>query len=239
MIRAFILPTFRKCREHADHHELSIVVPSGNGDGTSIVYRIAENKKRYYLSKKVLNLRDEILRRQPSPIDGNRRPMWVGDIIDDDPVLLRSISEKIEGALRAIELPDAACNASFSRRPVWVGDIIDDDPVLLRSISEKIEGALRAIELPGAACSRDWVLHFIDQIQMRHYEFRASDGRLRTLKATILSQKSSRPVWVGDIIDDDPVLLQTISEKIEAAIELPDAACSRDWVLHFIDQMSH
>ncbi|KAH9442306.1 hypothetical protein H4Q26_016653 [Puccinia striiformis f. sp. tritici PST-130] len=110
MIRAFILPTFRKCREHADHHELSIVVPSGNGDGTSIVYRIAENKKRYYLSKKVLNLRDEILRRQPSPIDGNRRPMWVGDIIDDDPVLLRSISEKIEGALRAIELPDAACS---------------------------------------------------------------------------------------------------------------------------------
>ncbi|KAI9607846.1 hypothetical protein H4Q26_005294 [Puccinia striiformis f. sp. tritici PST-130] len=96
--------------EHADHHELSIVVPSGNGDGTSIVYRIAENKKRYYLSKKVLNLRDEILRRQPSPIDGNRRPMWVGDIIDDDPVLLRSISEKIEGALRAIELPDAACS---------------------------------------------------------------------------------------------------------------------------------
>ncbi|KAH9442299.1 hypothetical protein MJO28_015185 [Puccinia striiformis f. sp. tritici] len=146
--RVFILPTFRKCREHADHHELSIVVPSGNGDGTSIVYRIAENKKRYYLSKKVLNLRDEILRRQPSPIDGNRRPMWVGDIIDDDPVLLRSISEKIEGALRAIELPDAAC-------------------------------------------SRDWVLHFIDQ--MRHCEFRASDGRLRTLKATILSQKYSAP----------------------------------------------
>ncbi|KAI9615771.1 hypothetical protein KEM48_005547 [Puccinia striiformis f. sp. tritici PST-130] len=100
-----------------------------------------------------------------------------------------------------------------------VGDIIDDDPVLLRSISEKIEGALRAIELPDAACSRDWVLHFIDQ--MRHYEFRASDGRFRTLKATILSQKlSRRPVWVGDIIDDDPVLLRTISEKIEAAIKL-------------------
>ncbi|KAI9624868.1 hypothetical protein H4Q26_016643 [Puccinia striiformis f. sp. tritici PST-130] len=95
--RVFILPTFRRCREHGDHHELSIVVPSGNGDGTSIVYRIAENEKRYYLSKKVLNLRDEILRRQPSPIDGNRRPMWVGDIIDDDPVLLRSISERSKG----------------------------------------------------------------------------------------------------------------------------------------------
>ncbi|KAI9624872.1 hypothetical protein H4Q26_016648 [Puccinia striiformis f. sp. tritici PST-130] len=64
--------------------------------------------------------------------------------------------------------------------------------------------------------------------QMRHYEFRASDGRLRTLKATILSQKLSRPVWVGDIIDDDPVLLRTISEKIEAAFKLPDAAWSRD-----------
>ncbi|KNF05511.1 hypothetical protein PSTG_01323 [Puccinia striiformis f. sp. tritici PST-78] len=113
MSRAFILPTFQECREHADHRQLAIDVSSGNGDGTSIVYRIAENKKRYYLSRKVLNLRDVILRREPSPIDGRRRPMWVGD----------------------------------------------DDPVLLQTISKKIEAA---IKMSDAACSRDWVLHFID-----------------------------------------------------------------------------
>ncbi|POW12937.1 hypothetical protein PSTT_04111, partial [Puccinia striiformis] len=159
---------------------------------------------------------------------------------------------------------------------MWVGD---DDPVLLQTISKKIEAA---IKMSDAAWSRDW---------MRYRKFRASDGRLRILKATILSQKSSPPeyascgsvtssmtiryyykpspkrskrssncrvppvriltrdessrrrlLWVGDVIDDDPVLLRTISEKIEAelrATKQPLGACGRDWVLSFIDQMRH
>ncbi|KAI9607848.1 hypothetical protein H4Q26_005296 [Puccinia striiformis f. sp. tritici PST-130] len=71
-----------------------------------------------------------------------RRLLWVGDIIDDDPVLLQTISEKIKAV---IKLPPVQTS-------VWVGDIIDDDPVLLRTISEKIEAA---IKLPDAAGGRD------------------------------------------------------------------------------------
>ncbi|KAA1073585.1 hypothetical protein PGT21_016673 [Puccinia graminis f. sp. tritici] len=44
MKRVFILPTFRGCREHGDHHELTIVVPAGKAQ--SLVYRIAENNKK-------------------------------------------------------------------------------------------------------------------------------------------------------------------------------------------------
>ncbi|EFP82597.1 uncharacterized protein PGTG_08793 [Puccinia graminis f. sp. tritici CRL 75-36-700-3] len=111
MNRVFILPTFRPCREHGDHHELTIVVPAGKGQ--SIVYRIAENNKKYYLSKKLLNLRTEILPSRPSPTDGSRRPMWLGEIADD-PVIRETLAERLEAALRAIEKPDAACSREWA-----------------------------------------------------------------------------------------------------------------------------
>ncbi|EFP93724.2 uncharacterized protein PGTG_19693 [Puccinia graminis f. sp. tritici CRL 75-36-700-3] len=110
MKRVFILPTFRGCREHGDHHELTIVVPAGKAQ--SIVYRIAENNKKYYLSKKLLDLRTQILPSRPSPTDGSRRPMWLGEI-DDDPVIRETLAEKLEEALRTIE--DADADAACSR----------------------------------------------------------------------------------------------------------------------------
>jgi hypothetical protein len=111
MNRVFILPTFRRCREHGDHHELTIVVPAGNGQ--SIVYRIAENRKRYYLSRTLRDLRTEILPNRPSPTDGSRRPMWLGEI-GDDPVIRETLATRIEEALRAIEEADAACSREWA-----------------------------------------------------------------------------------------------------------------------------
>ncbi|EHS62868.1 uncharacterized protein PGTG_21241 [Puccinia graminis f. sp. tritici CRL 75-36-700-3] len=109
MKRVFILPTFQGWREHGDHHELTIVVPAGKGQ--SIVYRIAENNKRYYLSKKLLDLRTQILPSRPSPTDGSRRPMWLGEI-DDDPVIRETLAEKLEEALR--KNADAACSREWA-----------------------------------------------------------------------------------------------------------------------------
>ncbi|KAA1070552.1 hypothetical protein PGT21_015773 [Puccinia graminis f. sp. tritici] len=110
MNRVFILPTFRPCREHGDHHELTIVVPAGNGQ--SIVYRIAENRRRYYLSRRLLDLRTEILPSRPSPTDGSRRPMWLGEIADD-PVIRETLAKRLEAALR--ELVKANADAACSR----------------------------------------------------------------------------------------------------------------------------
>ncbi|KAA1129335.1 hypothetical protein PGTUg99_028126 [Puccinia graminis f. sp. tritici] len=142
MNRVFILPTFRRCREHGDHHELTIVVPAGNG--RSIVYRIAENRKKYYLSKKLLDLRTEILPSRPSPTDGSRRPMWLGEI--------------------------------------------EDDPVIRETLAAKLEAALQKIEKPDAACSREWALKFIEWALG---ELDWPEGRLRQLKVTLLLQTFS------------------------------------------------
>ncbi|OAV91230.1 hypothetical protein PTTG_07156 [Puccinia triticina 1-1 BBBD Race 1] len=135
--RVFIIPTLRRCREHGNHPELAIVIPLRNGQ--SMVYRIAENRRRYYLSVQRFDLRTHILPSRPSPSDGSRRPMWVADI--------------------------------------------DDDRIRLM-LAARVESSLRAIEQSDAACSLAWVLHFIDGL--RHTEFRAIQGRLRTLRRTLL-----------------------------------------------------
>ena len=135
--RVFIVPTVRRCREHGNHYELTIVIPLRNGQ--SMVYRIAENRRKYYLSEQRFDLRTDILPSRPSPSDGSRRPMWVANIEDDRIRLM---------------------------------------------LAARVESSLRAIEQPDGACSLDWVLHFIDQL--RHAEFRGIDGRLRTLRHTLL-----------------------------------------------------
>jgi hypothetical protein len=68
---------------------------------------------------------------------------------------------------------------------MWIGDI-EDYPVTQETLAESLEAALQAIEQADAACSREWALHFIGQV--RHDECRQSDGQLRALKHTLLSQ---------------------------------------------------
>jgi D-mannonate dehydratase len=80
-----------------------------------------ENKKKFYLSRKLLDLRTQILPNQPSPTDRSRQPMWLGEI--------------------------------------------GGDPVIRETLAKRIEEALRAIEEADAACSREWALHFIDQVR--------------------------------------------------------------------------
>ncbi|OAV92402.1 hypothetical protein PTTG_08966 [Puccinia triticina 1-1 BBBD Race 1] len=114
--RIFIVATFRRCREHGDHHELSIVVPVCTGQ--SLVYRIAESRRRYYLSTQLLDLRTQILPGQPSPTDGSRRPMWLADIPADANTRL-GLAKRLESSLRAVERPDQACSLE------WVLHFID------------------------------------------------------------------------------------------------------------------
>ncbi|KAA1110891.1 hypothetical protein PGT21_033697 [Puccinia graminis f. sp. tritici] len=78
-----------------------------------VPHRIAENRKKYYLSKKLLDLRTQILPNRPSSTDMSRRPMWIGEI-EDDPVIRETLAEKLEAALREIEQADAACSRGWA-----------------------------------------------------------------------------------------------------------------------------
>ncbi|KAA1124879.1 hypothetical protein PGTUg99_036335 [Puccinia graminis f. sp. tritici] len=75
--------------------------------------RIAENRKKCYLSKKLLDLRTQILPSRPSPTDGSRRPMWIGEI-EDGPVIRETLAKKLEAALREIEQADAVCSREWA-----------------------------------------------------------------------------------------------------------------------------
>ncbi|WAR62670.1 hypothetical protein PtB15_15B257 [Puccinia triticina] len=79
-------------------------------------------------------------------------------------------------------LPSRPSPSDGSRRPMWVADIEDDRIRLM--LAARVESSLRAIEQSDAACSLAWVLHFIDGL--RHTEFRAIQGRFRTLRRTLL-----------------------------------------------------
>ncbi|KAA1129379.1 hypothetical protein PGTUg99_031286 [Puccinia graminis f. sp. tritici] len=78
-----------------------------------VAHRIAENKKKHYLSKKLLDLRTQILPSRPSPTDGSRRPMWLGEI-EDNPVIRETLAEKLEAALREIEQANAVCSREWA-----------------------------------------------------------------------------------------------------------------------------
>ncbi|KAA1136562.1 hypothetical protein PGTUg99_035438 [Puccinia graminis f. sp. tritici] len=75
--------------------------------------RIAENRKKYYLSRKLLDLRTQILPTRASPTDGSRRPMWI-DEIEDDPVIHETLAKNLEAALREIEKAAAACSRKWA-----------------------------------------------------------------------------------------------------------------------------
>jgi hypothetical protein len=52
---------------------------------------------------------------------------------------------------------------------MWIGEI-KENPVAYETLAKRIEAALRAIEQVDAACSKQWPLHFHNQV--RHEEFR-------------------------------------------------------------------
>ncbi|KAA1091405.1 hypothetical protein PGT21_032996 [Puccinia graminis f. sp. tritici] len=70
-------------------------------------------RKKHYLSKKLLDLRTQILPNRPSSTDMSRRPMWIGEI-EDDPVIRETLAEKLEAALREIEQADTACSREWA-----------------------------------------------------------------------------------------------------------------------------
>ncbi|KAA1136561.1 hypothetical protein PGTUg99_035428 [Puccinia graminis f. sp. tritici] len=78
-----------------------------------ITHRIAENRKKYHLSKKLLDLRTQILPTRPSPTDGSRWPMWIGEI-EDDPVIHETLEKNLEAALQEIEKAAAACSRKWA-----------------------------------------------------------------------------------------------------------------------------
>ncbi|PLW10344.1 hypothetical protein PCANC_19670 [Puccinia coronata f. sp. avenae] len=172
MRRVFIVPMHQKCREHGVHQELSIVVPLGNGEGAkSILYRIAENRRKFYLSKKVLNLRTEILPSRPEQADGSRRPLWVFEV-DRHPALRDKLAALILQAFTAV-LPSTLQENQNRIATTYPERAEEYSPVL----SDRI-------------CSQEWVLCFIELL-LQHPDLRGGQGRLGELTRTINSQNFS------------------------------------------------
>lgn len=77
--RIFVWTVKRKCREHGNHSELALVVPL-DYTRKSTLFRIAENRRRYYLSTSVINLWETF--GEDSPTFGGR-PTWLGKLEDN------------------------------------------------------------------------------------------------------------------------------------------------------------
>ncbi|OAV92466.1 hypothetical protein PTTG_27616 [Puccinia triticina 1-1 BBBD Race 1] len=98
--RIFVWTIEKSCREHGNHSELSVVVPL-DYIRMSTLYRIASNKKRFYLSTRTIDLWDELGRDSPT-IRG--RPTWLGKFEDSsqDREQLDQIVNRIKEALRKL-----------------------------------------------------------------------------------------------------------------------------------------
>ncbi|KNZ47013.1 hypothetical protein VP01_6759g1 [Puccinia sorghi] len=98
--RIFVWTVKRKCREHGNHSELAIVVPL-DYTRKSTLFRIAENRRRYYLSTSVIDLWEMF--GEDSPTFGGR-PTWLGKLEDNarDHERLHFLVERIKEALKTV-----------------------------------------------------------------------------------------------------------------------------------------
>ncbi|KAI7939311.1 hypothetical protein MJO29_014047 [Puccinia striiformis f. sp. tritici] len=98
--RIFIWTINKSCREHGSHLELAVVVPL-DFKRNSILYRIASNKRKFYLSTNVIDLGTGM--EEGSPTFGGR-PTWLGKLEDDRQghERLELIVKRIKDALQTV-----------------------------------------------------------------------------------------------------------------------------------------